>query len=684
MSGALPPLSSPLGSFLASLLSVVFSFGSPEVSFLWFVVSSGLLYLLYTLRFPLFAAVALTYTSSGFPVSLLACSVLHPRLPGVFCLLSYGFFLISFPSMCCLSVFTFGSHLLVRPGATLFVFLPRRSATQARVPDSVFACLLLRLFLASRRCPILDIGSVLSLLPCLPFFRNFPLPFNRVFLAYLSLLYQTVCCYMWLSFFFIPFRLIRSCFGASGLRCLPCGSFVSVVYFLGVFISFPCFRLRFFLIRVSIIFPCWCVRIVFWCSPSLEVMLFSLFSFSFVFIGLAYGVSSLAFFILAPCVAWLSASLSFAFSRLAYALSFLILPVLSALCFIPTVLFVLCFPDFVRYFLFLCVLLIIVSSVFSRFVSVFLCLQLFMVRLSCVFLTSLGAFPVVFVFRIFSSASASFSYLSFLLSSSGILSSSSSCFHWIFWGSILFLGLLFLLRFRLWLRLSLPFCILSTFSTCCGSGCSLRSYLAFFPHAVATAGFPVFLRVFCLLRLRLPLLSSSALQYDATPAAHSGLHTPFSAYCASGCSFAFGAPHAVFRAAGSPFTVPRLSGCCFSLRFCSFSILGISPNDSFIIGLFPQAAFSPLVSAPPRACLWCSSLRLRFLLRWSAFLCFVWHYSSLVLLTRSDLRFLSRRGLPLGRVRVAMASVLSVSRCLHVVVSILCLSQLCSSVSFTS
>ena len=48
-----------------------------------------------------------------------------------------------------------------------------------------------------------------------------------------------------------------------------------------VFISFPSFRLRFFLLRVSIVFPCWCVRIVFGCSPSLAVIL-SLSFFSFL------------------------------------------------------------------------------------------------------------------------------------------------------------------------------------------------------------------------------------------------------------------------------------------------------------------------------------------------------------------------------------------------------------------
>ena len=56
----------------------------------------------------------------------------------------------------------------------------------------------------------------------------------------------------------------------------------------------------------------------------------------------------------------------------------------------------------------------------------------------------------------------------------------------------------------------------------------------------------------------------------------------------------------------------------------------------------------------------------------------------MVLLTCSDLRFPSRRGLPLGRVRVAAASVISVFRVLHVVVSILCRSHLRSSDSFAS
>ena len=81
-----------------------------------------------------------------------------------------------------------------------------------------------------------------------------------------------------------------------------------------LFISFPSFHLRFFLLRVSIVFPFWCVRIVFCCSPSLAVMLFSFSSFPFVFIGLAFGVSSLAFFILAPCSLVLCFAFIFIFS----------------------------------------------------------------------------------------------------------------------------------------------------------------------------------------------------------------------------------------------------------------------------------------------------------------------------------------------------------------------------------
>ena len=85
----------------------------------------------------------------------------------------------------------------------------------------------------------------------------------------------------------------------------------------------------------------------------------------------------------------------------------------------------------------------------------------------------------------------------------------------------MFLGLLIILRFWLWLCLSLSFCFRSAFSACCGSGYSLRSFLAFFrmlwlqliffglsPHfslAAATAVPSCLPQLFHLLQLRLLL-----------------------------------------------------------------------------------------------------------------------------------------------------------------------------------
>ena len=106
---------------------------------------------------------------------------------------------------------------------------------------------------------------------------------------------------------------------------------------------------------------------------------------------------------------------------------------------------------------------------------------------------------------------------------------------------------------------------------------------------------------------------------------------------------------------------------------------------SFIIDLFPQAANSPSIPSPRdlfedffapalvppqpiHLALFCVSILV-----------------SVVLLPRSDLRFPSQRGLPLGRVRVCC--VLSLSRfsgLLHAVVSILYRSPFHSSDSFAS
>ena len=156
-------------------------------------------------------------------------------------------------------------------------------------------------------------------------------------------------------------------------------------------------------------------------------------------------------------------------------------------------------------------------------------------------------------------------------------------------------------------------------------------------HAVATAGsFGLPPRSsFC--GYGCPFLSSSAFPHAASPA------TPF----------AFGTAPVIFLA------VPRGSGASIPCVYTRFLSSGFRRMLSFTIGLFPQAVFSPLVS-PPRACLRCSSIWLRFLFSRSALPYLCNKIVSLVLMTLSNLRFPSRRGLPLGRVRVAVASVLSV------------------------
>ena len=156
--------------------------------------------------------------------------------------------------------------------------------------------------------------------------------------------------------------------------------------------------------------------------------------------------------------------------------------------------------------------------------------------------------------------------------------------------------------------------------------------------------------------LAVPSCLSLPFQFAGTLTALCDLHPRFSASCTFGFSFAFGAPTVVLSAAGSPLMVPRLSGYCFPCVSARFLSQGFHRLLCFSL-LVPQAAFSPLVSDPPSACLWCSSLRLRFFFRRFCLALFGVALRSILFLTRSNLRFPSRRGLPLGRVRVATASV---------------------------
>ena len=121
--------------------------------------------------------------------------------------------------------------------------------------------------------------------------------------------------------------------------------------------------------------------------------------------------------------------------------------------------------------------------------------------------------------------------------------------------------------------------------------------------------------------------------------------------------FTLDAPPVVFHAVGSPLAVPRLSGFCFPAFLLVFFRLVFSPPASCFF-LLPKAAFSPLVSIPPSVC--CGVLRSGFssFSAGSALLCCCGFCLS-VFLTRSNLRFPSRRGFPLGRVRLTSASVFS-------------------------
>ena len=124
----------------------------------------------------------------------------------------------------------------------------------------------------------------------------------------------------------------------------------------------------------------------------------------------------------------------------------------------------------------------------------------------------------------------------FLLSGSDILSS-SSCFHRIFWGSLLFFWFAFSPAFQvvapLFFTLLYPLFPHSAFRA---SPCGLTQ------HFSACCGygwvFPVFLCVFRLLRLQLSLPVSLRFSVCCDSGCSSQSSSPFSTSCASGCSFA--------------------------------------------------------------------------------------------------------------------------------------------------
>ena len=128
-------------------------------------------------------------------------------------------------------------------------------------------------------------------LPCLPFFRSFRfrspvffLPIRRFVLP------DCVSLHVALSFSY-PLSAQPLL-----LRCLPCVSLLHSTFLVG-FLSFPCFRLRFFPLQVAIVFPCWYVHIPFSCFSLIlgDTFLFLFFSFPF------YSSASLPQFRLLHC-----------------------------------------------------------------------------------------------------------------------------------------------------------------------------------------------------------------------------------------------------------------------------------------------------------------------------------------------------------------------------------------------
>ena len=161
----------------------------------------------------------------------------------------------------------------------------------------------------------------------------------------------------------------------------------------------------------------------------------------------------------------------------------------------------------------------------------------------------------------------------------------------------------------------------------------------------------------------------------------------FSAYCSFGCPFLFLSPFSVcclflfymvfvpvfphpappaalrfwhasccLLCCGFSFGGPSVVRVLLSLRFCYFYFVWFSPPPSFFF-LVPRAASLP----------WCLSLLVLVVVFFgsfsvgSALLCCC-GFMVVCFLSRSDLRFPSRRGLPLGRVRFASASVFSLFR----------------------
>ena len=360
----------------------------------------------------------LSFLFSLFSVSLSFSAV---ALSGSFRFRSRDQF-ISFLLFAELSIFTSGSpcvaSALVLPscGFCLRVIFLRTWSTPSSVPAPVFASRLVRLCFVVRCCTIVAIRyafffSFFGVSPFSAFLREFPRPFATSS-VYPLFVCQTVCRYI---------RLLFASFAlASGLRGFTCDSFEFLVGF-SVLYRLP---LRFFHLRVPMVFPCWYVH-----SFQLPLLRFMDF-ISFICFSPASAISSLLLFIL-------PSSVPFPFPRLCAVLSHS-LPVRSAsLSFFHSG-FLIHVLDLTPCFL--------VRSLHPRllsfFDSVFLfcnfeTFQFFALRLSSLLCGPFQSSTSTPLLR----PPLGFTVLSLLLSSPEHLYSSSWFFLWLLWGLVSVRGL---------------------------------------------------------------------------------------------------------------------------------------------------------------------------------------------------------------------------------------------------
>ena len=255
---------------------------------------------------------------------------------------------------------------------------------------------------------------------------------------------------------------------------------------------------------------------------------------------------------------------------------------------LPPVVFLQCFPGFVRYILLLCNVLVMVSSVFSCFVFFLFCaLRCFQCNCPASSLVPLGLFqsfsgsapllrtplrlPVLFL--LLSGPDISFpphGFPSTVLGLDSVLGVALTPLVPAV-APPLFCPFVSAPRFPHTAVPAVPSSLPLRFYACCGYGygCSFQSSSAFPPAAA--------------------------------PAAPSNLPPCFPHAAAPAAPFTFGAAPAVFLAEGSPVAASG-SSCCASLSLCLFPIDGLLPN-AFVYHRFVSSCCSLSLGVSSSSCL---------------------------------------------------------------------------------